>query len=57
MTTEKITPVLEGKKIKDSEGNVFRVDFVDVSRQAISLWAPHGEKEICFSDFKFYTEA
>lgn len=53
----KVSTTLEGKRIVDAEGNTWRVYFVDLKRQAVSLWASHGEKEICISDLKFYNYA
>ena len=57
LSDDKISPVLEGTWVMDSEGNRFRIDFVDMKRQAVSLWASHGQKEICVSDLKFYSYA
>lgn len=42
------------KKVKDSEGNIFTV--ISIIGNAVTLRGEAGEKEICFSDLKFYTE-
>ena len=57
LSDKDISTTLEGKRIVDSEGNIWRVDFVDLRRQAVSLWASHGEIEICVSDLKYYSYA